>query len=365
MSAPGEEAEKPHEPTPKRLEEARRKGEVPRSMDLSAAAVYGGMLLTGIALGAVTLHQSGEALLILLDQSDRLAPLVLSDGGRSLAGGLMARLGFGLAPWFVIPAVMALAVLIAQRAVVFAPTKLAPKLSRVSPVANFRNRFGRNGLFEFAKSMTKLIVFSIVLAVFLSAELPRLMASIYLSPGGATVLLGQLTLRFLFLVFVVALIIGAIDFMWQRAEHMRRHRMSHQELRDETKQTEGDPHLKQERRQRGYDIATNRMMADVPTADVVIVNPEHYAVALSWSRKRGDAPVCVAKGVDEIAARIREAALEASVPIRRDAPTARSLHATVAVGEEIPREQYAAVAAAIRFAERMRASQKRYRHDPI
>lgn len=357
-AAPDDDTEKPHDPSPRRLEEARKKGEVPRSLDLAAAAVYGAMLITGLALGAQSVHLSGETLMVLLDQADDISTMLLEGGGLNGTLGIAGRLSAALAPWFLIPAVAALAVFIAQRAVVFAPTKLSPKLSRISPVSNFKNKFGRNGLFEFFKSLVKLVVFSIVMALFLWAELPRLLSSIYLSPAGAAALLGHLTLRFLIAVFLVAVIIGGIDFLWQRSEHLRKHRMSHQELKEESKQTEGDPHMKQERRQRGYDIATNRMLADVPKADVVIVNPEHYAVALTWSRKPGAAPVCVAKGTDEIAARIRNAASEAGVPIRRDPPTARLLHATVEIGEEIQPDHYAAVAAAIRFAERMRATGK-------
>jgi len=140
---------------------------------------------------------------------------------------------------------------------------------------------------------------------------------------------------------------------------LRNNRMSHQEMRDEIKQSEGDPYMKQSRRQRGYDIATNRMLVDVPKADVVIVNPSHYAVALRWDRSAGSAPRCVAKGTDEVAARIREVAMAAGVPIQRDPPTARALHASVAIGAEIRPEHYRAVAAAVRFAETMRARARR------
>jgi len=132
-------------------------------------------------------------------------------------------------------------------------------------------------------------------------------------------------------------------------------------MMDETKEAEGDPHLKNERRQRGHRIATNRMLADVPGADVVIVNPAHYAVALKWSRLPGEAPICVAKGVDEIAAAIREAARGAGVPIHADPPTARVLHATTRIGAQIPEGQYRAVAVAIRFAEDMRRKARAFR----
>ena len=137
--------------------------------------------------------------------------------------------------------------------------------------------------------------------------------------------------------------------------------MSRQDIIDEMKQSEGDPFVKQQRRQRGYDIAMNQMLADVASADVVIVNPTHYAVALRWRRGDQGAPVCVAKGVDEIAARIRAVAAEAGVPLHRDPPTARAVHASVEIGQEIHAEHYRAVAAAIRFAERLRAKARTQR----
>ena len=153
---------------------------------------------------------------------------------------------------------------------------------------------------------------------------------------------------------LVALALGSVDFLWQRAEHIRKNRMSRKEMMDELKQSEGDPFIKQQRRQRGQEIATNKMLQDVPTADVVIVNPTHYAVALKWDRSQAMAPICVAKGVDEIAARIREIAVENAVPMHSDPPTARALHADVELGQEISQHHYRAVAAAIRFAEEIR-----------
>ena len=165
-------------------------------------------------------------------------------------------------------------------------------------------------------------------------------------------------MSFLFIVVLISGAIGGIDAIWQHFEHLRKNRMSHKEIMDENKNTEGDPHLKQERRQRAMSIAQNQMMADVPSADVIVVNPTHYAVALKWSRLPGEAPVCVAKGVDEIARAIREKAIENGVPIHSDPPTARSLHATTNIGDQIAPDLYRAVAAAIRFAETMRKRAK-------
>ena len=235
-----------------------------------------------------------------------------------------------------------------------APEKLQPKLNRISPISNAKNKFGRSGLFEFFKSFVKLTIYALVLGVFIWKKLPQMLSTLSLSPGMSTVILLELCIQFLALVLLVALTIGVIDYFWQHQEHLRKNRMSHKELMDEIKQNEGDPHVKQQRRQKGYDIAMNQMLSEVPDADVIVVNPTHYAVALKWSRLPGEAPVCIAKGVDEIAARIREVAVEHGIPIHSAPPTARALHATVEIGAEIPPDQYQAVAAAIRFAEKMR-----------
>jgi flagellar biosynthetic protein FlhB len=349
-----EGSEKPHDPTPKKLEEARKKGQIPRSQDLTGAGAWFGLLLTFLALGGWSVERLGTLGATLIGQADRLAPLML-DRAAAPAGGLLKESAAAVAPWFLVPAAMAVLAILAQRGFLVTGENLMPKLSRISPLAAAKQKFGRNGLFEFAKSTAKLVLISAILAVYLVRESEAILGLARLSPALASAELARMLGGFLMVVLVIAAGIAALDYLWQYFEHIRQNRMSHKELVDETKESEGDPHMKHERRRRGIDIATNRMLADVPKADVVIVNPTHYAVALKWSRRKGAAPVCVAKGVDEIAARIREAAAEAGVPLHRDPPTARALHATVELGQEIRPEHYKAVAAAIRFAERMRA----------
>jgi flagellar biosynthetic protein FlhB len=214
-------------------------------------------------------------------------------------------------------------------------------------------------LTDFLKGAAKMILVGSVLAGFLVARLPEVMATAALAPGQVARHMAGLLMSFLALALVLALALGGLDLLLQRARFLRRNRMTRQELIEEMKRSEGDPHLKAQRRQRGREIATNRMLADVPKADVVVVNPTHYAVALRWDRKARRAPVCVAKGTDEIAARIRERAAAAGVPIHRDPPTARALHATLEIGQEVRPDQYRAVAAAIRFADAMRQRARR------
>jgi flagellar biosynthesis protein FlhB len=345
--------DKEHDATQKKLDDARLRGEVVQSADLTAAAAYGGLILTSVAFGTAALDRFGALGSGLIGHADRLSAAFLA-GESGVLTSVIAVTALPLGVFLAGPALAALIAILGQRAIVFAPDKLAVRWSRIDPVATARHKFGREGLIEFAKSLVKLIVIGGILALFLSHRIAPIVTSQTLQPAPATGLLFDLLLGFLGLVLAVTLAIGAADYLWQRHLHLRRNRMSRQELLDEFRQSDGDPHLRQARRQRAQDIASNRMMADVPRADVVIVNPTHYAVALRWNRKGRAAPVCVAKGTDTVAQRIRAAAAAAGVPIRSDPPTARALHATVDIGREIRPEHYKAVAAAIRFAERMR-----------
>ena len=345
--------DKPHDATPRKLEEARRKGNLPRSADLTATAALVGMLLVALLPGGGVAIRLGDLGLGLLDRADAIGAAMLG-GGTAVATVLLRETALALAPVAVIPIAAVLATLLAIRGLVLAPEKLVPKLERISPVATARQKFGPSGLFEFGKSTLKLLVYCVVLVIYLGQRLSELMILIALGPNQVAAALMRMTLEFLMVVALVMAVVSAADYLFQRFDHLRQQRMTDRELRDEVKSSEGDPHLKQARRARAEKLATNRMLAEVPTASVVIVNPTHVAVALRWSPQAGGAPVCVAKGTDEIALRIREAAEAARVPIRHDPPTARALHATTRLGQEVQPDHYAPVAAAIRFADQMR-----------
>lgn len=353
MSDQDPPGDKPFPPSPKKLEDARKKGEIPRSQDMLTAVSYGGVLAALWIFGPMMAENAGSILRPLVDSAPRLSLLAFGGRGQELAGHLVMNLPVALAPLLLIPPLFVLLTLFALRSILFTPSKIKPKLDRISPIQGAKNKFGRNGLFEFAKSFFKLAMISIILGVYLFQRLDQIISSFALDGIHVVGRMMTLALEFLSVVVSLSLLIGLVDYTWQRAEHFRKNRMTHKEMTDEAKQTEGDPHLKQTRRQKGYDIATNRMLTEVPDADVVIVNPEHYAVALAWDRGEGSAPRCVAKGVDEVAARIRETAQDAGVPLHRDPPTARAIHATVEIGQEVAPEHYKAVAAAIRFADKM------------
>ena len=354
-----EDQDKSFDPTPHKLQEARRKGEVAKSNDLMTAAGYAGLTVALLASGSAAIGEFGAQMTAMLDQPERIAALVFDGGPTAALSGWMRGVLVSLSPIFALPALAVLGAVLAQRAFVVAPSKLEPKLSRISLIQNAKQKFGRGGFFEFAKSFAKLLIYSACLALFLNARLPDMVAVIQNDAGGVVLLLAELFIAFMLVVVLVATAIGGIDAVWQHQEHLRKNRMSRKEIMDETKNAEGDPHLKQERRSRAQAIAAQQMMVDVPEADVVIVNPTHYAVALKWDRAPGKAPVCVAKGVDEVARRIREIAAEASVPIHHDPPTARALHAVTEIGAEVAPEHYQAVAAAIRFADQIRDRARR------
>ena len=349
--APGD---KPYDPTPRKLEQAREKGEIVRSTDLNTAIVYGGFLLFGALLAPWLFETLGRLTEVALGDANRLADLMLAPDGTMVALAVLSTSMQVTFAVLVAPAILLVVALIAQRGFVFSPDKLAPKLSRISAIQNAKQKYGVEGLFQFAKSAVKLVIVSVILALYLWARAEQVLNSIHGTPGQILGLTAELLLEFVAVFFGLSLLIGGIDWAWEWRRLLHRNRMSHQELKDETKSSEGDPALRQERRQRGYLIATNRMMADVPSADVVIVNPTHFAVALKWQRSAGQVPICVAKGTDAVAARIRAVAAEHGVPVFSDPATARALHAALEIGDPIAPEQFRAVAAAIRFADAIR-----------
>jgi flagellar biosynthesis protein FlhB len=346
--------EKSFDPTPQRLAEARRKGDIPRSSDVTAAATYLALLAVVATAGGLALQQAASALMIFIDQPDRLAGLVLGPGGARLSGGILVEALQALTPILLLPAAAVLVSLFAQQAVTFSGDKLQPKLSRLSILANAGRKFGATGLVEFAKAAVKLAAVAVALFLYLARDLDRMIGAATAEAPVLGAMLMESLLVLLTITSIIAVAVAGIDAVWQRFDHARRLRMSFQDLREENRQSEGDPHMKAQRRSRAEAIATNRMLLDVPRADVVIVNPTHYAVALKWSRAKGTAPVCVAKGVDAVALRIREVAGTAGVPVHDDPTTARALHAAVEIGREIAPEHYRAVAAAIRFSDRLR-----------
>ncbi|MEM0990201.1 MAG: flagellar type III secretion system protein FlhB [Pseudomonadota bacterium] len=347
--------EKFQDASPRKLERARQKGEMPRSQDMQAFAAFVGLAVALLVSGTWASLILGETMMAFLAHPEELVRLGTTGAGQAITGDVLLRIGTGLSPLLLTPAVLILIWLISQRAIVLAPEKLLPKISRISLIQNAKQKYGPQGLFEFIKSAVKLVAVGAVLGIAVAGEIDRLPGYVRIEARHLVLLLESQLWQILTGILIVWLAIALIDAAWQRHSHLKRMRMTHQEIKDEAKQSEGDPHFRQTRRERAREIANNRMLHDVQKADVVIVNPTHFAVALKWSRVERTVPICVAKGEDEIARRIRIRAEQSGVPIHQDAPTARSIHALVEVGTPILPEHYKAVAASIVFADQMRA----------
>lgn len=353
MSGNEDASDRQHEPSEQKLRKAREKGDIPRSTEATTALAY---------LGFFVALTAGSALIVppWLQMAQRLmGDEQLPAGGEAAALSLGLLASAGVVAVALFAAMIVLVGLVAQRGLVFTGSKLAPDPKRINPVRNFAQKFGSNGLVAFAISLAKLVGVAIggtVLFMTLGetiAQSSRMAATAWIEA------IPTLVRQVLTLALAVAVVFALLDLLWKHYDFRRRNRMTRKEVEDEHKESEGDPHLKAARRQKAVDIALGSMLADVEHADVVIVNPTHYAVALEWKRGSGRAPVCLAKGVDEVAARIRARARDHRVPVWSDPPCARALHATLRVGDEVPHEQFGPVAAAIRFAEAMRSKARR------
>ncbi|MGZ5985088.1 MAG: flagellar biosynthesis protein FlhB [Caulobacteraceae bacterium] len=337
---------KTEEPTGKRLSEARSKGDVAKSMDLpqwaSLAAVCGVVFMSGGWL-ASNLMASLEPFIAHPDS------FVLQNNGAVEVArmGMMAAL-----PIFVI--VMACSAAagvfanVVQTGFLWAPDKIRPDLSKLSLLKGFGRLFSVDSLVNFGKSLIKATVIGVIVWQTLKPHVTEINQLVGFEPVRMMPLLMDV-LRALFLSVLGALGVGAIaDWIWQRQRFMHRLRMSREEIKEEHRQADGDPHVKQKQKAIRMDRARRRMIAEVPKATVVVMNPTHYAVALRY----GDdtpAPLCVAKGLDSLALKIRAVAEEAGVPVVEDPPLARALYAAVEVDKTIPRQHYEAVAKVIGF----------------
>ncbi len=353
-----ESGEKSHEASQQKIDKSRKKGDIARAPDVSAAAAYLGLYIAFAFIGLRGAADGAGVLAQVFANADTLSGQLLAPGGSMLAASLFGQSVKVLIPIFLLPFLAALLISLAQRVFVVAPDKIIPKLNRISPIGGLKNKFGVKGLVEFLKTVIKMILVSTGAYLYLRSIEDEILGVARAEPTEVVILMGRILAAMVLMVTAIAIMIALADFMWQKYQYLQKLRMTHKEVKDESKESEGDPHMKSQRRGRAHEIATNQMLHDVPRADVVVVNPTHYAVALEWARKPGTAPVVIAKGVDDVARRIREVASDSGVPIHSDPPTARALHATVEIGHEIDPDHYRAIAAAIRFAAEMRAKAK-------
>ena len=341
------EHDQTEQPTAKRLEDARKKGQVPRSQDLSAAAV---MLVAGGALHFLGGYVGGQ-LFGLMRTSLSLTREQATDETFALSalGGASLHALLACAPILGLTLLAALAAPLCLGGWNFSFEALAPNFTRLNPLTGFARMFSTRGLVELAKAFAKFMVIAIVAIYVLWQKLGELMSLGSEAPGAAVAHAASLAGYALLMLAGTVGLIAAADVPWQLWQHSRQLRMSRQEVRDERKESDGSPEVKGRIRNVQRQLARRRMMQDVPKADVVVVNPTHFAVALRYDELRMRAPVLVAKGTDLIAARIREIATEHSVPIFEAPPLARALYRSAEIGGEIPGSLYVAVAQVLTY----------------
>lgn len=338
---------KTEEPTAKRLADARAKGDVAKSPDLPTAASFaaavgvlvicGGWMSRDILFALVpfvahpeafALHNGGAMVVLKLALQAALPLMVLVMVATSFAGvaGNLIQTGF-----------------------LFSGEKMKPSMKKVSPTEGFKRLFGIDGLVQFLKSLVKLTIISVICYLSLKPHAQDVVNLIRMEPVAMLPFAFAVMKAMAFSVIGVLVAAALGDWFWQRHRFMQRMRMSREEIKEEMKQSEGDPHVKARQKQLRLEKARRRMMQNVPKATVVITNPTHFAVALRYEAGVTAAPECLAKGVDKVAFRIREEAIKAGVPIVEDPPLARALFATVEVDQVIPEQHFQAVAKVIGF----------------
>jgi flagellar biosynthetic protein FlhB len=343
--------DKTEDPTQKRLDDALEKGDVAKSQEVNTwFVIAGGTLVLSTFSGSV-----GTGILMPLRNLIANSWMIRTDGAGLLA--LTQSLGYAVVAAIGIPFLMLALAAIAgnmiQHQLVWSGEQLKPKLSKISPAAGFKRLFGKQAVANFLKGLFKLIALGAVMVAVLWPERMRMEAFLRVDPAELLPAITSMTVHLMAAVVAILAAVAIADYFFQYRTWYERHKMSLQEMKEEFKQSEGDPHVKGRIKQLRVQRAKKRMMAQVPKASVIITNPTHYSVALAYDRSMS-APVCVAKGVDSLAFKIREIAKEHDIPIVENVPLARALYATVEIDREIPVEHYHAVAEIIGYVMRLR-----------
>ena len=338
--------DKTEDPTQKRLEDAHAKGDVAKSQEVNTWFV-----ISGATLVLATFSGSiGGGISMPMRNLIANSWMIRTDGAGLLA--LAYTLSYAVIAAVGVPLLMLMLAAIAgnmiQHRLVWSGESLKPKFSKVSPGAGFKRIFGKQAAANFAKGIFKLAALGAVMVAVLWPERHRLEAFLHFDPAEILGVTTTLTLHLMGAVVAMLAVVAIADYFFQYRQWYQRQKMSLQEMKEEFKQAEGDPHIKGKIRQLRQQRMKKRMMAAVPKASVIITNPTHYSIALSYDRNMA-APVCVAKGVDNIAFKIREIAKKHDIPIVENVPLARALYATVDIDEEIPVEHYHAVAEIIGY----------------
>jgi flagellar biosynthesis protein FlhB len=357
MADDQDKSQQTEEPTAKRLEQARESGDIVKSSEVTAFVLLAGGTLAIAMFGQSTALGIAKLLTLFIEQPEQMA--VDGAGLASMARGLLFHLALVLAPFMGVMVLASVSGHVMQSMPTLNPEKLKPNFSKLSIPAGLARMFGPEGWMNLLKGLAKIIIVGMAIWTQLWPERGMLESILSQSPAGVVGDMSHLLFKVLIAALAALLVIAGLDYSVQRMRFMKRNRMSKQEIKEEYRQNEGDPAIKAKVRQIRNERSRKRMMAAVPDATVVIMNPTHFAVALKYESGKMEAPVCVAKGIDALALRIRAVAEENDVPVIENPPLARALHAAVEIDEAVPPEHYKAVAQIIGYVMRLNGAMAR------
>jgi flagellar biosynthetic protein FlhB len=351
MAEDNDDSQQTEQPTQKRLEQAREAGDVVKSTEVSAFVVLAGATLAIAMFGRSLAVGIAGILTQFIQEPEQIA--VDGPGLASLMRGVLLHLAIVLAPFMGVMLTAAVAGHVLQSKPTFNLEKLLPDFSKLSFLSGFSRLFGVEGWITLFKGLIKLAIVGMAIWTQLWPERGILEGILTQSPQAVMADMTHLLFKVMIAALSALLVIAGLDYFIQYTRFMKRNRMSRHEIKEEFRQNEGDPIIKAKVRQIRQERARKRMMAAVPDATVVITNPTHFAVALKYESGKTAAPICVAKGVDALALRIRAVAEEHEVPVIENPPLARALYATVELDEAVPAEHYKAVAQVIGYVMRL------------
>lgn len=354
--------EKTEKPTPKRLAEARRRGQVAKSADFSSALVLGAITLLLIMYGAYFMEYLSRLTRQFLWHQLKMADSLTLTTFTKLFGDVIFHIVLLIAPFLVGAMLIGVLANIFQIRILFTLQPLKPSLSKLNVIQGFKRMFSQRSLVELAKGVLKMVIVGCCAYGVIRGHQDHLMAMTHMGFMQAWELIFQVVIQISALIAVVLLVLGIADWWYQKYQLTKQLMMTRQEVKDEMKNTEGNPEVKRKVKAMGQTIAFKKMLKAVPTADVVVTNPTHFAVAIQYDPDIAPAPRVVAKGADHMAFQIRELAKTSGVPVVENKPLARSLYAMVEVDHMIPPELFIAVAEVLAYVFKRNKGRRRKSH---
>ena len=347
-----DDQDKSEQATPKKREEARGKGRVAKSREINSAALILGLALGLSALGPAMIYKLRAAMTegwgsFYIEPMTEIAfkEILL----KSIAQGLLI-----MGPLILLFGVLAILSSVAQHGLLWAAHPIIPDPSRINPLKGLKRLFSLQSLMELGKTLLKFVVVSYISFIIVRGDLPQVLHLMRLEPEQIAASIGSIFIRLIFWAGIAITFLGIVDFLFQRWDFERQLRMSRREVKQEMKDTEGDPYVRARIRSLQRDMTRKKMMEDVPKSDVVITNPTELAIAIKYDQATMDAPKVMAKGAGLIAKRIREIAKEHGIPVLENKPLARTIFKTVEIGHLVPVKLYRAVAEVLAYVYRLR-----------